>query len=219
MNKIKAILFDFDGVMVDSIAVAFEIYKELCDHFNQEHFKSFEEFRHEHRKTHHEIYDRWGLTDEQRAKGTQIYFNATMKNKNKIQLIPKVKEMIIELSKHYKLGMLTMSSTKHVEERLTDFGIRQYFDNIITADDVVNHRPAPDAMNLAFERFGLTKEQILYVGDMRNDIQFAKATGVRNAIIHGYSWNNKDELAELNPEFFFETTSDILTILPKVQNE
>lgn len=62
---------------------------------------------------------------------------------------------------------------------LDRLGIGQYFEYILTAEQNLPRKPAPDGINWLADRFGLDKAHTLYVGDRPIDVDCAEAAGVR----------------------------------------
>jgi 2-phosphoglycolate phosphatase len=58
-------------------------------------------------------------------------------------------------------------------------GLMEYFDPIITANDVRRPKPHPDGLQICLERLGCKPEEAVYVGDSRHDIDAARAAGMR----------------------------------------
>ena len=62
-----------------------------------------------------------------------------------ISLFPGMKELIAELKKRgYKLGMVTSRLRRTTEQGMEKYGIMEYFDTVVTADDTDKHRPDPE---------------------------------------------------------------------------
>ncbi|MBS1117193.1 MAG: Phosphoglycolate phosphatase [candidate division NC10 bacterium] len=63
------------------------------------------------------------------------------------------------------------------------FGLDGYFDLIVTGNDVERHKPDPEGIRLALDRFGLRPSQALMVGDSVSDAKAGHAAGVRVASV------------------------------------
>lgn len=78
-----------------------------------------------------------------------------------------------------KLGVLTNSGRRAASKILERSSLSDYFDFVLTRDDVVAMKPSPDGVNLAVSKFSLPKERVVYVGDSLLDILAAKAAGLK----------------------------------------
>jgi HAD superfamily hydrolase (TIGR01509 family) len=64
----------------------------------------------------------------------------------------------------------------HIMER---FGLRPFFDMVVTALDVKNPKPHPESIEKILHRFNLKKEEAVFVGDSEVDQQTAKSAGIQ----------------------------------------
>ncbi|MDP3734744.1 MAG: HAD-IA family hydrolase [Nanoarchaeota archaeon] len=100
------------------------------------------------------------------------------------QVIPYVLKGLDALKrKGMKLAVLTGFNQDETEFFLDKMRLRQYFDLILSAEDMVKHRPDPQGLLLAVEKLGLKKEECMYVGDTWVDILFARNAVVRVACV------------------------------------
>ena len=96
--------------------------------------------------------------------------------------------------------------TVNVVETL--FG-KGYFDEIIGQGDLVAKKPCPDGVHLLAKKFGLSLDEVAYVGDTNTDMQTGKAAGV---FTMGALWGfrDKEELEKYHADVVIETPLDIL---------
>jgi putative hydrolase of the HAD superfamily len=92
-----------------------------------------------------------------------------------------------------RLGILSNFPT-HLEETLRQHGIHGYFDFFVVSSLVGLEKPDPAIFELAIERAGVPKEQILYVGDhVDDDIRGARAVGLSAILIDRHDrWPEAD---------------------------
>jgi phosphoglycolate phosphatase len=76
------------------------------------------------------------------------------------------------------LGVCSNKPRKFTEQLLGHLGLADVFAVVVGPEDVANIKPAPDMLRLALFRLGLKQGEVLYVGDMRVDIETARAAGV-----------------------------------------
>ena len=81
---------------------------------------------------------------------------------------------LTRLSDNYKLGMAS-NRGKTVPEVVNRFQLGKHFDIAVGTLDVENPKPAPDMLLLCAERFGISPEEMLYVGDATSDFAAASA--------------------------------------------
>jgi len=102
-----------------------------------------------------------------------------------VKLLDGCEEMLTFLKEEgLKIGVATNRAKFSVNTMLSKLNIRQYFDIILTADDVKNPKPHPDMLIKVMDFFGLqNKDDIFYVGDMDIDYFTGKNAGVDTYIV------------------------------------
>ena len=122
--------------------------------------------------------------------------------------------------KGLQLAVVTNKPTSFVMPLLEDLGIAQYFQTIIGGDDVKEKKPHPEALYKVMETLGLAADELLFVGDSRNDIQAAQAAGCPSV---GLTWgyNYGEAIGLSNPDVVFDRFADLLPAfgLPPLANQ
>lgn len=179
---IKAILFDVDGVLVDSRETVFKFRKKLFE------------------KAGHEDINEKHLTEGLHLPLKAVVDNALkskgVKDQNEIERVynlsfdpdirkgqdfkfPKELEPILKnLHNNFKLGIITSRIRLGLDEIFVVRPIEKYFDVIITLDDVANYKPHPEPLEKAIEQLGLEPSEAIYIGDSDTDIMAAHAIGM-----------------------------------------
>ena len=95
---------------------------------------------------------------------------------------------------------------------LESLGIADAFSLIIGGDDVPVKKPHPAAIFMVLGTFGVLQDQLLFVGDSRNDIQAAQAAGVPNvAMTYGYNYG--EPIATSQPDVTLDSFDELLPAL------
>ncbi len=181
MEKIKAILFDFDFTLANSSKGV-----EQCVIYG---FKMLN-FPIPSKK---EILKTIGLS----LKDTFITLAGT-KNKNKAEafsqyFIQKADEVMADLTIMFDdvhniihllkdhgiiLGIVSTKFRYRIESILARENLLEYFDIIIGGEDVKTHKPDPESLLLAIKTLNFFPSQVLYIGDSLTDAETAKRAGV-----------------------------------------
>ena len=74
--------------------------------------------------------------------------------------------------------MATMSSQKVVSAVLSHHGIKEYFEAVLTADDVVHVKPDPEILEKTINQMSGQIDRTLYVGDSGHDLEAAVELGM-----------------------------------------
>lgn len=173
---IKSILFDMDGVLVDSIEAWFRLFNKTLKHFGKEEF-AWEIF----------LNKVWGGPIERDVKEffgkplgdvKKFYFDNFEFFKENLRLFPNTKETLTILkNKKLKLGLVTNTPKKQTYKLLNHLKLKEYFDVIVGGDEVEHGKPAPDIILLACRRLGVKPGDSIYVGDTNVDIIAGKKAG------------------------------------------
>jgi len=77
-----------------------------------------------------------------------------------------------------KLGVVTTKYRYRIGEAVEKFSLQGLFDCIVGGEDVAHMKPAPDGLNLICEKLGVSKDEVLYVGDCEVDAIAAERAGI-----------------------------------------
>lgn len=176
MVKIKAILFDIDGVLVDSSEANTRYVQDIIQKSG---------YKRPSKRTAEQGFN-LALIDRLRlvAKGSsendvQKMFNLPDKVKlYRINLlkIPKDSRKVVKmLHKRYKLGLVTSRLKETTDLFFKKFGLRDCFDVVVTFNDYTRSKPHPEPLFVACKRLGIRPTEAIYVGDSITDIEAAKA--------------------------------------------
>lgn len=215
MSNIKAVLFDFDGTIMDTNNI---ILKSWHHAFKEIAGKEVEEatllatFGEPLELT---IKNFFGGDEETVRKNISVYRNFHDDNfESEIDLFPGVYDMLFGLKKAgFKLALVTSRLGRTTYIGTEKFGIKEAFDVIVTADDCSRHKPDPEPVNIALERLGVTAENAVMIGDTRLDMGCAKNAGV-TAILVGWSMalaGGKD--TDAGYDYILKKPEDILELL------
>ncbi len=179
---LEAIIFDLDGLLVDTEIVSYEIYKELVGEHGYE-FTKVEYAKRYSRKTEEknitgliEAYDLpWtleeGLEKVLRAESRLLAQGVDLK--------PGAKELLAFLkTKGYKIVLASSSTRDRALNMLKAHDIVDYFDGFVFGQEVEKGKPSPDIFLKACEKIGKKPESCLVLEDSEAGIQAANAAGI-----------------------------------------
>lgn len=183
---IKAVIFDFDGTIIDTETIYFHVYKELLNEkFNLE--LPLEEFS-----------KSIGTTDEaffqyiEAQTGIKIDTNEIIQLANERFLekraILEVREGVVEKLEEAKelrlrIGLASSSSREWVEGFLRQFELWDYFSVIKTSEDVVKVKPDPALYLRTLEALQVEPHEALAIEDSHNGALAAIEAGMKCIVI------------------------------------
>ncbi|WP_413739041.1 phosphoglycolate phosphatase [Sodalis sp. RH21] len=129
------------------------------------------------------------------------------------RLFPQVKETLALLAAQgWPMAVVTNKPTPFVAPLLASLGIDSYFSLIIGGDDVAAKKPHPAPIYLVLGKLGLYVDELLFVGDSRNDIVAAKAAGCP-CVGMTYGYNYGEAITLSHPDYILDRFADLLPIL------
>ncbi len=88
------------------------------------------------------------------------------------------------LQKTYKLALITnFDHTRHINKVVARHNLNHYLDPIIISDVAEIKKPNPEIFNIALRQTGLKNDEIIFVGDSKDDINGAVAAGIKPILI------------------------------------
>ena len=128
-------------------------------------------------------------------------------------LFPQVKQTLAALkATGLPMAIVTNKPTPFVAPLLDSLGIADAFSLIIGGDDVPVKKPHPAAIFMVLGTFGVLPNELLFVGDSRNDIQAAQAAGVPN-IGMTFGYNYGEPIATSQPDLTLDFFDELLPAL------
>ena len=135
---------------------------------------------------------------------------------SKCRPFPEVKQVLEQLIlRGFKLAIVTTTPRIPVERDLTRFGLKRYFNAIITREDVKNYKPSPEVLLKATNLLNVKMDECVLVGDSPIDIKTGKASGVKTiAVLTGLC--GEEALRKEKPDWIIRKLDELLEILEKI---
>lgn len=178
----KAILFDFDGVVIDSGELHFKAWQVFCSIYGKE--MTYEEFKKGFGQTNRDILqDILGrdLSEEeikQFSEEKEEIFRSIAKSK--IKLIEGVADFIKKMMKHgIATALVSSTPRKNIDFILSEINLEKCFDVIVSAEDVRNGKPDPEGYLKAANLLGIQPANCIVIEDAIAGIQAALAAKMK----------------------------------------
>lgn len=216
LKTIDAIIFDMDGVLVDSEPVHIETEKITCRAYGIKVPESaWEGFK---GTTDQDMFDYIVKNftdgkvsiDELVAHRAKTYLRVTPE---KIQtMIPGALEFLKQVKEQRLKIALTTSSINEVQESIFDkFNLHAYFNVIVTADEIIKGKPDPEPYLKTVQKLQLPAGHCLVIEDSTNGILSAKAAGcIAAGITNSFS---KERLCEAGADYVVNTFKELSHLL------
>lgn len=175
----QAIIFDMDGVLIDSEPlheqakrVVFERYAiDVPDAF-------FDEVK---GKTDQDVFDlvmarhgREGLDLETLIADKHAAYEELLSS---LRMVPGALAFVQVARERYRIALTTSATQRNQQLAFEQFGLHDDFEIVVTAADVTRPKPAPDPYRITAERLGLPPAACLVIEDAVNGVLSARAAG------------------------------------------
>ena len=193
--RVKALLLDLDGTLVDSTEALREAGRAgfsavgMAEH-NDERIAFEVARRLEQDLPVDDLFVKFDLdAGEVEERFLPVYLNAYYSAViSKSRLFPDAKVTLELLSRHFSLALITLRYVvkEQVLDELKHLGIRRHFRVVVTALDVRKPKPFPDALLVAAEKLRVPVKECAIVGDSVVDVRAGRAAGaVTVAVLSG----------------------------------
>jgi len=108
-----------------------------------------------------------------------------------------------------KLALVTNKPERFLPELLAEKGMLESFDWLVGGDTLPTQKPDPGALLWVMQQAGVGAQQVLFVGDSRNDIRAAKAAGVPVVAV-SYGYNHGEPIAAENPDMLVDSLDALI---------
>ena len=182
MHQIKALIFDMDGVLIDSEPLHLLAYQECLKNFGV----TFSEAENrpflgrkdvelaEHLISQHGLpLDALQLVDKKEECLARLFFTKLEPMPGVVKLLQKAQSISLPCA---VASSATLPTIKQVTQTLD---IARYFQTLTSGDEVPHGKPAPDVYLLAAERIGVLPINCLVIEDSFNGVLAAKAAGMK----------------------------------------
>lgn len=223
--KLKAVLFDLDGTLIEFKFRVIELKKELFDKLNDNNVIIEKRFQKESIQN---------ICEE----AQRIMKNNTNKECDRItsdmkEIIEKyeiegLKQSAIKKDVFYvfnwlkkkkiKLALVTNNGRRSAEYAVNRFELIEYFDVIITRDEVNKWKPHPEPIQKAINQLKIESSEGIFIGDSKMDIQSSKSAGVKVASIPT-GIHSKQQLDEEDPDYLIYSLLEIITIVNNINEK
>ncbi len=181
MQQIKAIIFDMDGVILDSESISDRTWaitqKEMGVTTDKDYINMCRGTN--HNDTLQILRDVFGADfDAEKYMQRCVDLFYQIEDTEGIPLMPYAKEILEYLAPRYTLALASSTNGRAVKRQLTNTGVIDYFKTRTTGEQVVHSKPDPEIYLIACKSLGLEPSECVAVEDSPNGIRSAHAAGI-----------------------------------------
>jgi phosphoglycolate phosphatase len=200
----KLFLFDFDGVLADSLDLYAEAVARCLERIGTPIVKTREDYL--------ALFE-GNFYESMAARGVNLaaFAQAAMEIMPGIDydamrpfdgLIP----VLDALQKDHLLAVISSNGSRTIRRMLERFGFDPYFKEILGSDFLFSKK---EKIDHALAEYGIPLERAFYIGDTTGDIVEARAAGIRTVAVT-WGWHSRERLAAAHPDFLVDRPEDLL---------
>lgn len=175
MEPFKLVVFDLDGVLVDSTEVMKIALKKSYYHAVGKGEASFAEFKKHLGRSLPKIFEIMNLPQDM----TALFVRESYANSHMTRIYAGVQCTLNELRQlGIRTGIATGKSGERARWLLAKIGLDTYIDYVLGSDEVPAPKPDPSMLYQHMTYFDVTEKEMLFIGDAMADLQCSKAAGV-----------------------------------------
>ena len=202
----KLFLFDFDGVLVDSLDVYEKTVTDCLIKINQPLTRGREEFLELFEGNFYESLVKKGVDLDAFLKASvDILAQVNFKD---IKPMDAVVPVVRELQKNHCLIVVSSNDSASIKEALELFHYDGYFREILGSDFMFSKK---EKIIYATKKYQVTPQDIYYIGDTTGDIKEGKQAGVKTVGIT-WGWHSKEKMAAAKPDYLFDAPQELLQL-------
>lgn len=204
---LRAVLFDWDGTLVDTAEASYRCYVRLFDELGVAWDR--DTYARTYSPNWYHTFRMLGIPEE-RWPHADARWLAHFAEES-VHLIDGARELLEAIeARGLAVGVVTSGSRDRVLRELDLHAVAMH--HCVFGTDVQQKKPHPEALLLCLDRLGVAAEDAVYVGDSPEDIAMARAADVFSIAVPG-GYPNRDALLASRPDGFAESLHEVVGFL------
>lgn len=208
---IKAILFDFDGTLINTNELIYKSYSYAYKKVLGRDITKGEFLKFYGRPLKEALIDEFGKTGETLLKEFQV-FNLENHDQFVKSFAGAAEGVRFFKQKGFLIGVVTSKRINTLLMGIKFLGLENTFDVLVTPEDTDKYKPNPEPVLKGCELLKVFPEETVYVGDSVFDLMAGRAAGTKICAVK-YSLTPKEELLKFEPDYY---TDSILSLAEEI---
>lgn len=202
----KLLLFDFDGVLVDSLDVYERTVTDCLEVIGQPLTRGREEFLELFEGNFYESLVHKGVDLDKFMKASvgilaEIHYD-------EMKPFDAIRPVLRELAKNHPMVVISSNDTPTIQEALRLYDFEGIFQDVLGSDFMLSKK---DKILFIIKKYNITLQDIYYIGDTTGDIKEGKLAGVQTVGV-AWGWHSKKLMAGAGPDYLFERPEELLKL-------
>jgi HAD superfamily hydrolase (TIGR01509 family) len=178
---IEGVIFDLDGVLLDSEQVWDEVREQLVqERGGRWHDRAQRDMMGmSSREWSRYMHDELGVPDPPERISAEVVRRLEERYRRQLPLLPGAQEAVERLAARWPLAIASSSNRELIDLALELMGVADLFRATVSSEEVAGGKPAPDVYLEAARRLGVEPSRAAAIEDSHNGILAARAAGMR----------------------------------------
>jgi HAD superfamily hydrolase (TIGR01509 family) len=205
------VLFDWDGTLINSYHADSQAYLGMFRELGLSW--GLEELERHYSPDWYAVYGAAGIPESQWDRANDLWRVHYAKHPSK--LVSGARQVLQRLSRRHALGLVTSGDRARVSRQLREFRLTRAFRARVCGGDTPEKKPHPAPLLMALRKMHLDVQECVYVGDTPEDLEMARAVGMRAIAILG-PFPTEKRLRAAKPEFLLKKLEDLPALIDKM---
>jgi len=210
-SKLRGVLFDWDGTLIDSFHADSQAYLAMFRELGLSW--GLKDLQKHYAPDWYTVYRKARIPSERWDEADRIWRAYYAQHPSK--LLPATRRVLTQLRRHHKLGLVTSGDRDRVTRQLRQFALTAMFCTRVCGGDTPEKKPHPAPLQLALRQMELQPGDCIYVGDTPEDLEMAEAANVRAVAVLG-PFPTARRLRAARPEFLLKALDELPGLLRKI---
>jgi phosphoglycolate phosphatase len=206
------ILFDFDGVLADTLEDVLNFGREACAQMGFEREPTSADLNALETMSVAEYGRQLELPPQHIDEFCARYLQMFSQKQSPPKLFRGMKRVVTEAAEHNTLAIVTGNTTPTVEAFLKEHGLQEHIKLVIGAEQKA---PRTEKIGIALRELERFDETVYMVGDSVSDIRAAQETSIKSIAV-GWGHQSPDRLKAAQPDYLVGSPQELLELLPLV---
>ncbi len=194
----RAVLFDWDGTLVDSAAKSYRCYVRVFSAYGIDYDHAL--FERTYSPDWYRTYEEIGLPREAWAEADARWLECYETEPS--SLVPGARQGLERLeASGIVQGLVSSGDPTRVRREIVSLGVAGFFRAVVCGGETEQRKPHPQPLLVALQRLGMAPAEAAYVGDSPEDVQMARSAGVFAVGVPG-GFPNRHALEAAGPQLF-----------------
>src|ERR1700741_2564820 len=205
-QSIRALLFDWDGTLVDSAHLGLAAFEKTLNELGV--VFAHDVYEGKYSPNWYSTYEALGLPKDLWQVADDLWIQHY--GEQSAPLIEGVGETLLALqTKDYQLGIVSSGSRSRVSREVEQSVLKDAFSITICNEDIVNKKPDPEGLVLAMRGMNVEPSQCVYVGDAPEDIEMGQRASVMTVGVRS-AYPSSARVLAAKPDLYLERITELV---------